>query len=226
MNEINYTAFRKKRTAVFAVLILLLCNATFSYIARKADVASFTHDESFSYNHYVHNNFMDIISNEQAFSNNHLLNTLGMKYSEILFGSSEFALRLPNLIMLIVFFLYLFLLLGKIDRWLCLTAFILVCSSTMFIDFFGMARGYGMSIGFMTASLYHMIRSFNSHANKHLVFFNLCALMAILSNFTMLDFWVAALLVFNFMKYMESRLILKERFNLFKANKMNILLLL
>ena len=214
----------QKKNLISTTIFLLCSLAILSYIVTKATVSSFTHDESFSYMHFVHYSFMDIISHVNPYSNNHLLNSLLMKYSEILFGSSEIALRLPNLIMLAVFFIYLFLLFKEYSQILFIGIFILICTNWHLIDFFGLARGYGLSIGFMTMSLYHLIQSFNTNKNKHLICFNLCALLAILSNFTMLNFYIAGILVFNFVKFLECRFVINEKYNLLKSNKINLIL--
>jgi hypothetical protein len=206
--------------------VIVLSTIVFAYIATKATVSSFTHDESFSYLHFISQSFMDIISNQGAYSNNHVLNTLGMKYAEIIFGSSEVSLWLPNLIMLLVFFMYTFLLFRKSDPVLCISVFILMITNTALIDFFGLARGYGMSIGFMIMSLYHLISAYNIDKNKHLILFNVGALLAILSNFTMLSFYCSALLVFNLTKMLECHFISKEKFSFWKLNKVNVLLFL
>jgi len=167
---------------------------------------------------------MDIISNQGAFTNNHVLNTLFMKYSERLFGNSEVALRSPNLLMLLALLFYTWLLFRKKNQVIAVSIFVLMSTNTALTDFFGLARGYGLSIGFMIMSIYHLISSFENNKNKHLMLFNLASLLAILSNFTMLSYYISALLVFNLMQFTESRFIDKEKFSIFKTNKVNIIL--
>ncbi len=215
-----------KRDKITAGIVFLVSVVIFSYIATKACVSSFTHDESFSYLHFISAKFIDIISNQGAFANNHLLNTAGMKYSDMLFGSSEFSLRLPNLIMLLVYLFYTWLLLKKTDPVLAVSIFILMATNTALIDFFGLARGYGMSIGFMIMSLYHLAASFNGHQNRNLILFNIGALLAILSNFTMLSFYLSALFIFNMVIFIKCHHISKEKFDLFRTNKINLILFL
>lgn len=214
----------RNRYKISAIIILLLSIILFSYSVTKSTISSFTHDESFSYLRYVSHSFMDIISNKDAYSNNHVFNTLCMKYSEKIFGNSEIALRLPNLILLLVYLTYTFLFFHKSNPVLCVSIFILMTTNTPLIDFFGLARGYGMSIGFMVMSLYHLINSFNNNKNKHLILFNIGALLAILSNFTMLNFYLASLLVFNLLTITECRFISKEKYSFYKTNRVNIIM--
>lgn len=215
-----------KKYLVTLIAVILTGLAVFAFIATKAKVSSFTHDESYSYNFYVHNSFMDIISHKNSYTNNHLLNTLMMKYSEMLFGSSELALRLPNLLLLLVFFIYTFLFIRKSNLLLGASIFVIMFTNTDLIDFFGLARGYGISIGFMVMSLYHLVQSLYSTKNRHLVLFNIAALMAILGNFTMLDFYIAGIVTYNCVKLYECRIVFKEKFSFYKTNKINLFMFL
>ncbi|MBL4755183.1 MAG: hypothetical protein JKY52_16510, partial [Flavobacteriales bacterium] len=142
-------------------LTVVIGTVIFLYLLTKSSVSSFTHDESFTYLHFCHNSFMDIISYKNWYSNNHLLNSLFMKYSEQLFGSSEIALRLPNLLLLLVYMVYGHLLFRRTSQLLAVAVFVLLCTNILLIDLFGLARGYGMSCGFMLMSLYHFMQSFN-----------------------------------------------------------------
>ena len=200
---------------------LIIGSLLFIYIFIKAYNSSFTHDESYSYLRYVHISFMDIISHKNSYTNNHLLNSLFMKYSEMLFGSSEISLRLPNLILLLVFMIYGFILFRKTNQLLVLAIFIILCTNNTLIDLFGLARGYGLSCGFMLMSVYHFIQSFYAQKTKNIILFHLGGLLAILSNFTLLDFYTALLLIYNLVVFIEYHYINKNKFNFFKTNKVN-----
>lgn len=216
----------KNKNIFSSIGILLFGIIIFSYITTKATVSSFTIDESFTYLNFVHYSFMDILAHRHPYSNNHLLNSMFMKYSELAFGSSEIALRLPNLILLLVFFIYTFLLLRKFNWILSVSIFVLMSTNTILIDLFGLARGYGISIGFMMMSLYHLIQSFYTNKNKNLVLFNISGSLAILSHFTMLDFYLAALLTFNLIIFIDCRYMSNIKFNFFKTNKVNLIMML
>lgn len=207
------------------ILMLLVGIVVIGFITTKATVASFTHDESYTYNAFVHDSFMNILSYKNSYTNNHLLNTMMMKYSEQLFGNSELALRAPNLIMLLVFFVYSILLLKKTNPLVSVAIVVILITNASLIDIFGLARGYGISIAFMTMSLYHLIKSVNTENNRnHLILFNIVALFAILANFTMLDFYLAGLATYTIIKWVEYKYILNQPFNFFKINKINFLL--
>ena len=81
---------------------LLISVLLVAFVSIKASIASFTHDESYSYLRFVGQSFFEIISYDTPYTNNHILNTLLMKCFDLLFGTSELALRAPNIFFLIV----------------------------------------------------------------------------------------------------------------------------
>ncbi len=205
------------------LLFILIGVSILLYILVKATISSFTHDESYTYLYYVHTSFMDIISFKDWFTNNHILNSLLMKYSEQVFGSSELSLRLPNLILFCVYMIYSFLLFKNKNLLLHIAIFLLLISNNALVDLFGLARGYGLSYGFMMMSLYHFVRYFDDKKIINIILFHAAALLAILSNFTILDFYLALLLIYNIVCFMDSKFITHKKFNLFSANKVHIL---
>ena len=205
---------------------LLIGAVIFFYIFTKSSVSSFTHDESFTYLHYPHTSFMDIVSYKDWYTNNHLLNSLFMKYSEQIFGSSETALRLPNLLLFIVYMVYGYLLFRRTNQFLVVAVFVLLCTNNMLIDLFGLARGYGLSYGFMLMSLYHFIESFYQQKTKNLIFFHIGALLAVLCNFTLLTFYVALLLVYNLIVLIDCTFITNKKYRFLELNKVHFIPLL
>ncbi len=204
----------------------LLGLAVFSFIVAKASLASFTHDESFTYLHFMDQDFMDLLSHKRPYANNHLLNSMLMKYSELLFGYAEWALRLPNLLASLVFFSYTFLLVRSSKGFISLAGFMLIVCNPILLDLFALARGYGLSIAFMTMSVYYLFKSLQRPSSKNLLSFNLAALLAILGNFTMLDYYLAALLVYNLISWAENYTSEQKEFSLWRHNRLNLLMLL
>ncbi len=195
----------------------------FLYIFVKASISSFTTDESFSYLHYAHTSFMDIISFSDWYTNNHILNSLLMKYAEVLFGSSEISLRLPNLLLFAVYMVYGFLLFKNSDRLVAWAVFILLCTNPGMVDLFGLARGYGLSYGFLLMSLYHFIRYFQTRKSKDIVFFHIASMLAVLSSFTMLISYAALMLIYFITDFINSRIILKKKYLFFESVKVHII---
>lgn len=185
------------RTARWNTLVMALIGAVIlSYAVYRAAVASFTHDESFTYLQYAHDDGWDLYTMAEPYTNNHVLNSLGMKYASLVFGDSELALRLPNLLLLVVYMVYAGLLFRNSTMWIAIPAFVVLCTSTVMIELFTLARGYGLSFGFMLMAVYHATRVVRSGGRWHIVAFHLAMALAVLANFTMLPVYVSGLATF------------------------------
>ncbi|HEX2618049.1 MAG TPA: glycosyltransferase family 39 protein [Flavobacteriales bacterium] len=176
----------------WAMALIGLC--VFSFAVYRAHTASFTHDESYSYDYFPHQPIGDILAHKEAFTNNHLLNTVGMKYAEQWFGTSELALRAPNLLLFAVYLLYAGLLVRRCAPWCALAAFVLLCTCRDVVEVFTLARGYGLSIGFMLMALFHLVRASEQRRTIDLLLFHVAALLATLSNFTLINVYVPGVL--------------------------------
>ncbi len=117
-------------------------------VSIRADVLAFTSDEAISYR--IFHGFVGAASR----ANNQLLNTVLMQWSQDLFGQSELALRLPNVL---AFGLYaagsLALLASLRRRPAILLGATLLLADPFLLDFFGLARGYGLSLAFAAVAL-------------------------------------------------------------------------
>ena len=178
-------------------LILIISLGLFIFIVLKAGLTSMTHDESYSFLHYVPQTATQIITYETPFTNNHILNTLLMKWSASVFGTSEWSLRLPNLLAFIIYLYFGFRILQKCAPAVLFPAFILLAFNPYLLDFFGLARGYGLSIAFMTMGFYFLLAYFEKPHPGSLVWMNVGAWLAIFSNFTLLFFYASLLVLFN-----------------------------
>jgi hypothetical protein len=211
---------------IYFGIIALIGLSILSLIAAKAYHTSFTHDESFSYLHYIPESFMDILAFKDSYTNNHILNSMGMKYAEKLFGASEISLRLPNILLFIVYIIYSFLIVKKNNAFLAVSIYILLLTNISLIDFFGLARGYGLSIGFMMMAIYYLIEALETNKNSSFVWFHLGALLATLSNFTLLNFYLAGIVILYGMRFLENTVFGKQPFSFKKNYKINTLLIL
>lgn len=168
----------------------------FIYVSYRAHNLSFTHDESLSYT---------IIRGDNSkiyTANNHLLNTVFMASSSYLFGESEFALRLPNILSFALFLAGLFLVLRKSEnKWIAMACGSLILLNPLILEFFSLARGYGLSMGFLMMSLYFLFRNQFSYKTyqslisdfKYVVLF---AFLALCSSLSLINYYIAILVVF------------------------------
>jgi len=190
MSKNSFTISYKVLTgSIFAILL--------TYVILRAYLLSFTHDESLSFT---------IINGDTQWrgtANNHLLNTLLMSINKMLFGASEFSLRLPNVLSFIGYLTGCFLIFSKSEKiWLSLFALVILLINPFLLEFFSLARGYGLSLGFMILSIYFLIRNNidNQTSQKLLKDFVLSSLFAglsIYSSLTLINFYICVLIIFG-----------------------------
>jgi hypothetical protein len=210
---------KKINLAVFITLSLLLIG----FDLYKASHASFTHDESFSYLRYTGRSFMEIVSYNKSNTNNHILNTLFMKWFEKIFGNSELALRLPNICAHLVFLIFSFKLISRYCSRYIIPYFILLNANPILIDFFSMARGYGISNGLMMAGAYYYCRFLENQKTLNHLFSLLLIGFASLANFALLNVFVVLIpvhFIFQFFIF-RNKFSLK---NLWLLNRLSFLM--
>ncbi len=210
------------QSKITSIIILVLSVFIVAFIVVKASITSFTHDESYTYLHYIHISFIDIISYNPASTNNHILNSLLIKYFEILFGNSEIALRAPNILALMIYLLFTYLLIKGLKPILTLVTFILMIGNPYLLDFFGLARGYGLSFGFMIMSLYYLFKTLREDNRKNQTLFNVAAFLSVLSNFTLANYYIAALISYNIVKLLDFKFSKGKDFNILRINKIHL----
>ncbi len=118
------------------------------YIVARAKGVSFVCDEALSYG---------IIHGDPTFvdtPNNQWLNTFLMHVSQHLFGESEMALRLPNVVVFGLYGIASIAFLASLRHLAAKVAgFALLLLNPFLLEFFGLARGYGLSLAFSAAAV-------------------------------------------------------------------------
>lgn len=179
------------------ILIILVYLTLFIYVCLRAYYLSFTHDESLSFLILY-----DPHSMAQTTANNHVLNTILMGICSLLYGKSELALRLPNVLS---FGLYLtacyYLLKDSKNFFLILLGSSVFILNPFLIEFFSLARGYGISMGCMMMSIYFTLRNSFQYESfqvfvKDYKLAILFASLAVLANLSVINYLIATILVF------------------------------
>ena len=176
---------RTPRSPFPQILILGVSAIVVASTIARAQGMVFTHDESFSYVYHVGASVQAIVQYNigVAPSNNHLLNTLLMKLAAAVFGVSELALRSPNLLAQWMYLLASFLILRRLSHPIVMLAgFIILNTNPLALDYFALARGYGLSLGFILLSLYFCTRHQASRSAADLFFASFFGMLAVLSS--------------------------------------------
>ena len=173
--------------------MVILSLGFFSLVVLRALKLSVTHDEAYTYLHYVSQSWWNIIIYKPPhIPNNHILNTLLIKMSCGILDCNPFTLRLPNVIFSLVYFWYAASI-AKSFRFpgIQILAFLALCLQVYFFDFFALARGYGMGLALMLASVYHLYKYRELNNGHHIWRTLIFAAFAVYANFTFLYAFVA-----------------------------------
>ncbi len=171
----------------------------------------FTIDEASTYLNYLSSNVMAVFDLNSA--NNHFLNTLLAKIAWTLGGSSEFILRIPNLLGYLIYLLFSFRILDRFvkNKVIVICGFLLLNLNPYVLDFFSLCRGYGLSLGFLMAALFFFFSFLDKpipsskEGYRNLSRSLAAASLAVLSNFSLLNVYLS-LIVFAGVFFMASNL--------------------
>lgn len=169
----------------FAKLYWLVCLCSFIVIAVRSYLIPFSHDEVATFYFYIQpQKFIPFYSHVDA--NGHFLTSATSWLSYKFFGSSPFALRLPNLFGFIVLcwgVWRIFPFLQNINSKLVLTSAFIV--SFHFLSFFSLCRGYAFSMSFLVLSVSFLFSYLSNKKFNHFFSFVLFAQLALSANLTL-----------------------------------------
>ena len=192
----------KKNFNYQGLIFYLLGFGLLIYTSYRATHLSITCDEASTYFSHVPNSVWNCFYLATCWmdANNHLLNTLLMQWSIGVFGVSEWTLRLPNLFGHLVYLIFSICIVRRYSKgfWIGLLGFCLLNLNPFLIEFFSLARGYGLGVGMMMMSIYFLLRWIEVHELKMGIYCFMGAILAVLSNFVFLNYWASLSGVFGF----------------------------
>jgi len=156
------------------------------YLFARAIKTGLINDEVFTYFFYVQSGEFLPFASHTA-SNNHFLNSALCWVSSWFLGPSSFSLRLPNLLSGLLYLVFVFrtglMIRDNLLRWLFILCMLLAHS---FTEFFSLARGYGMSMAFLIASVYYLMKSLQQGSNKSYAITLLMISLGVSANLTLI----------------------------------------
>ncbi len=217
----NLVSMRQLKEKPLLALLFALSLALLLYTGYRAACLSMTHDESVSYLWFKDLNVGSCFYDEACWpsANNHLLNTFLFQVFTNIFGISELTIRLPNVTAHAVYLLCSTLLLLKATErsWLILSGFIMININPYLLDFFSLARGYGICAGLTMASIFFYMSYISEQRFRGLIFTYIAAFSAVLANFVALNFLaslIASTVILSTIRYLRNEtkfsLLLKE----------------
>lgn len=164
------------------ILYLLVGSSVFFYIIVRAIIVPPYFDEIITYFTYIQKgDFIPFFARTDA--NNHLINSFLSYVFSKTFGEHFFFVRLASALSIVVLIIYLWKLKKFFEsKTINFALFLVVLTTTYLTDFFILSRGYGLSIAFLTATIYHLI-NYNHSNNKKDVYYTLSfSVLALWSN--------------------------------------------
>jgi hypothetical protein len=182
--------------AAWAALVVVVLVALGEYVGVRAWTLSFTHDESLSYFTSVQASLSSALLSHGTDANNHPLNTVAMKLGDAVFGTSEIALRWASLAAFVVYVVALVVLLRRVERRsLRALGLALAVANPYVLDFFSLARGYGLALALVAASVLFTIDFVERPAAGRALAATGSAAAAAVANFSTLPYFLAVLVV-------------------------------
>jgi len=187
MNKINRYGFLALYATCFFVVLF------------KAIKIPITHDECATTVHYINYSYWEIMMYPDSWPNNHILNTLSVKWLTATFAKEQWIVRIPNLIgfWIYAYGIYLFLkLVFKPESKLFLFGALIFVLNFYLIDFFSLSRGYGLSCAFVTISAAYFLKSFLEKKDACVWLAIGLAIIGSYANFTSLIYLMCSCLMF------------------------------
>lgn len=171
-----------------------------AYILTRIFTVSMTIDEPKTCLLYARYDVVSIMSNLNPDPNNHIFHTLLVKLFAGIFGLHQWSVRLPNLIGFVLFYTSGVALFKKLtaNKWLLLAAILLFFTNPYLLDFFGLARGYGLSIGLLLTSIYFTVRFIEKNKSSFLTASLSFGILATYTQFPLLNYFLALLCFLGF----------------------------
>lgn len=171
---------------IFKFSFTLLSVLLWCYLILRAIYNPLVFDEATSFFAYIQSgNFWPGKAYWSA--NNHFLNSALSHLSYSLFGTQEWALRLPNLLAFPFAAWYGFRLMRNLENaFLAWTALVLFFSSHYLFEFFAYSRGYGLMLTSILASLFYLGELKKQFKNATYWAFILAISLGLLSNISWL----------------------------------------
>jgi hypothetical protein len=181
--------------SAFAIALLILNILRIFNIPITIDETGYQKNDSYS----------DLIHEKLGHANNHIFHSLLRKFFAELFTTDVFFLRLDSLIAQVLYLIYTWLICRLLftSKWRQVCGFIILNVASPFLfEFWGLSRGYGLSLTCMTISIYFLLRYIDG---RHPLFLCLCYLGAILSvysNFSLLNYFVTVFSVITLQNFL------------------------
>ena len=199
----------KQRLLLRFILPFSLGMGVFAFIIAKAVTVQVTTDEAYTLTILTKETVWNLVSYESSYTNNHILNSLLCKLSFGIFGMNQVAGRLPNILSFILYFWFVWQFSRRFfkDDFVGLMFVAVMLGNPYMIEFFALARGYGLSIALMMTSIYFAANYVLANHRRSLSISLMFAILSVYAQFALLHFFLGLnFLIFTFevQKYLKT----------------------
>jgi hypothetical protein len=165
----------------------------FLYVLTRSIFVGITYDEAWTISSFVPLKPFDLLVYPPSDANNHLLNTILIKFFYHFGLNSLFFTRLPNVLAFVVYLFFAYkITTGFMSVRSGVVTFLLLILNPFLLDFFSLARGYGISMACLAGSVYYLLVLFRENFHPRYSLLSLgWAAMAVLANLSMLNYYLA-----------------------------------
>lgn len=184
----------RERGAFFGIFLV-----TWAYLWLRAFYVPLSHDEVATFFHYIQTGDMIPYTGALWDANNHLLNSLLSYPFYQLFGASEWALRMPSLLIAPLYFLFNYRIAQRIrNGWPRWSFLIVVLTTHYVVEHLAYCRGYGISLALLAGGIHYSMKmgGSSSLSLRDLILAVLCSVLALSANLTLL---YSVLILFAFL---------------------------
>lgn len=197
----------KKTIDIWHKLALLIAVFAFFYACLRSWLIPITVDSSSTFLLTQSAPYLEIIK-AVFVDNNHVLNSVMIKFFVSIFGVSEFVMRIPVLIGFIFYLAGTFMTLKLfLKKYYFTLGFAFMALHPYLIDYFSLARGYGLALGLMDMGIFFAFRMIKGkNAKKNTISMWLAFLFMALSSFANVAFFngfIAVMLFFIFVNCLD-----------------------
>ncbi|MBK7806189.1 MAG: hypothetical protein IPJ51_07820 [Saprospiraceae bacterium] len=171
------------------------------YIIARIFLVPVSDDEYITVHFHASQNFWNIITTGQTdlfwAPNNHILNTIFMKIEILLFGRKDWAVRLHLVLAIVIGLFYSYKIISKFtsSEFRKSLYLLIIFFNPYLLDFFGLARGYALSISAFIAAFYYLTEYSEHHSIKSLKYIFFWMFISIWSNFSALYLLAGMILI-------------------------------
>lgn len=162
---------KKSNENAFIIYVIAISVIVFFIVLIRAATTAITWDEAYTYIVYAKDfSINQLINIHSNYANNHIINTIMIAVLDNLckIEYNEFIIRIPNLIMLVFYFIGSYMISkDEKHKFLLFSALVL---NYYVMEFFGLGRGYGISTTFIIFMCYFFRKSFNNQENDKNIF--------------------------------------------------------